>query len=553
MPTTMILRFRDLVADTIIEHRNLIEQYGYVWWGWWNKPDEKIPRHTFAKFQEIIRDKSHLWVYLIDSGKRNLYKAQLVEIDVSQNEEVKECPEPEKAPGYYSTAKYKVWFRFTNIKDISSEEIKNWSYDEVAEFLDDPSSTRFQDKRIFDIQEMLNRRHRTIYFIKPYDKKQHQDYLIELVPSIGRGSFITPPRDQRVQVVPSADFKDFMTTPIYRDSTYIIHLSDLHFSAKHHGFAIKADRARRSLVTIIEDDIKKVGNNKPPAIVIISGDFTWQGRPEEFDLASDFINDLQSISGLEPEHFVFVPGNHDIQWSEQTGDDYERKKPVTIPQDEAERNYREFFDKIFEFSSNEFLTIGRRYILGNYIALDVIGLNSCRLEQRHFSGYGFVGIEQINKSAEGMNWEPERNRVRYRMLVLHHHIIPVTPQEEIDTYDRIYSLTLDCGQLIYKALELDVDLIAHGHMHQPFASSVSRAARGSAFSHSRTFAIHGAGSAGVKREHVGAIGKNSYSVYYFDEEVINVKIRSWSENVQGFEDDWQCHFCRNPEGGMKLT
>jgi len=552
MPTSMVLRFRDLVEDTISEHRKVIEGDGYVWWGWWNKPEERIPRDTFTQFLETIKDNGHLWVYLLHSGKRLLYKAQLVDIDVSETEAVKGCLEPEKSAGYYSGAEYKAWFRVAEIEDVSPEEIREWSYDEVREFIDDPYSTRFQDKRVFSVQEMLNRRHRTIYFLKPYEK-QHLDHLIELVPSIGRVSFIVPPEKQRMEIVPPTEIRDFMTTPVYRESTYIVHLSDLHFSTKHHSFTLEPDGVRRPLVTLLADDLKDVGKGKPPAAVIISGDLTWQGRPEEFDLAYDFINNLQSITGLEPQHFVIVPGNHDIQWSKQRGDKYHKEKKVTAVSEAAEKNYRQFFERTLACAPNAFFAMGRRYILGNYIAVDIVGLNSSRLEQKHFAGYGYVGLEQVDKAAGAMGWQREDHRVRCRMLILHHHLAPVTPEEEVTTYDRIYSLTLDSGQLVYRTLELGVDLVAHGHMHQPFASSVSRAARGSSFPPSRTFAIHGAGSAGAKRDHLGAIGKNSYSVYGFTEEGTTVSIRSWGENVGRFEKDWQCHFSRNPEGGLKLT
>lgn len=529
MPTSMVLRFRDLVASTIIEHRNLIEKYGYVWWGWWNKPDEKIPWRTFTKFQDIIREEGSLNIYLIDSGNKLLYKAQLLEIDSAKEKEVKQCREPEKAPEYYGSAEYKVWFRFVKIEDAEIEEIRNWTYDEASEFLDDPTGSEFQDKRVFNVQEMLNRHHRTIYFIKPYNEDQHEDYFIEFVPSIG-----VKKRIEDVKVVPPIESKDFITEPIFRKSTYILHLSDLHLSTKHHKFTRDPKRVDRPLVDQLEEYLK---DQKPPAAVIISGDFTWQGLSKEFDLAKDFISHLQSQIDLRPEHFVIVPGNHDIQWSEQSEDAYDLGKPVTNPPEQAEKNYREFLKEIVGFEPNEFCSMGRRYILGNYIALDIIGLNSCRLEQEHFAGYGYVGLDQLNKAVDSMNWEHEKDRVRYRILAVHHHVIPVTSVEEAK-YDMRYSLTLDAAQLTYRALALGVNLLAHGHTHQPFASGISRAARGSVLSPSHALAIHAAGSAGVKREHIGAIGKNSFSLYQFDEEGIKVQICSTSENIEGFEDDW---------------
>lgn len=532
MPTSLVLRFRDLVAETISEHCNVIQKYEYVWWGWWNKPDEKIPRNTFAQFQEVIESEGHLWIYLVDSGKQLLYKALLKEIDISNTEKGRACREPMKTPEYYRTAEYKAWFRITQIKLVHPDEIRKWSYDEIDNFLDDAGSKRFQNKRVFNIQEMLNRHHRTIYFIKPYEQLQHADHLLELQPTL--------------------ETANFHKNPIITRSSYILHLSDLHFGNGNHWFALQDDDVRRKrLSTLIINDLKQEYGDTPPAAVVISGDLTWQGKPEEFRLACDFIQRLKSVYDLDARHFVCLPGNHDIQWSNQEENKYDRTKPVSKPQEHAEKNYRDFYKETFGLVPTVFLSMGRRYILGNYVPVDIIGLNSSRLEQKYFAGYGYVSLEQLDDAFKAMDWQTTKHKVQYRMLVLHHHVIPVTPKEEITSYDRIYSLTLDAGQLIYAALGHNVDLIAHGHMHQPFASSVSRASK--SWKHpSSSLAVHGAGSSGVIREHLGDIGKNSYSVYDFDADGVTVTIRSLSENIEGFEKDWQFRLIRNPDGGLNI-
>lgn len=179
MPSSnMVLRFRDLIEETIHEHRKHIKQFGYVWWGWWHKPGEKVPRKELLHFQDIIKDKGHMWIYLADSGTLRLYKAKLIEIDISKDEEAKECREIDKVPEYYFMAKYKVWFCFANIEDAIPDEIREWSYDNPSDFLYVSDIAIFQDKRVSSIHEMLNERHRTIYFIQPYDQKLHSDFLI---------------------------------------------------------------------------------------------------------------------------------------------------------------------------------------------------------------------------------------------------------------------------------------------------------------------------------------------------------------------------------------
>ena len=179
MPTSMVLRFRDLVAETIRRHQECIDRNDYVWWGWWNKPTEKIPRTTFSQFSEIIGHDGDLPIYLVDSGSVQLYKASLTGIESSATEGGIECPEPSKTPLYYQGQEYKVWFRLRAIEEVSIVEIRNWSYDEIDECFEDPHGSKFQDKRVYNLEEMLNRRNNTIYFIKPYEEN-HKDLQVEL-------------------------------------------------------------------------------------------------------------------------------------------------------------------------------------------------------------------------------------------------------------------------------------------------------------------------------------------------------------------------------------
>lgn len=529
MPTSMVLRFRDLVAPTIVAHRELIKQHGYVWWGWWNRPNEMVPRTTFAQFKQIIDETGLMPIYLVDSGQNLLFKAILVEIDDSPTEKLKPCREADKTPSYYKGASYKAWFRFTAIDDVEPGEIRNWSYDESERSPDDTGAARFHNKRVFNIQEMLNRRHQTIYFIQRFSSG-HQDYNLELLAPILPGNF--------------------MTAPIFTESTYVLHLSDPHFSPSHHEFALEKEGTRMTLSAIVIDALRRLYKDTPPGAVIMSGDITWQGQRDEFASAEEFIRDMKSVFGLESHHFVVVPGNHDVQWAVQEADEYDRSKPVDRASEAATENYRTFYRSVFGLAPTDFMSMGRRYVLGNYTPLDVIGLNSSLLEQKHFAGYGYVSRAQLDAGAVAMGWRSELHGAKYRILTLHHHVIAVTPEDDLSTYDKNYSLTMDAGQLIYEALELEVDLIAHGHMHQPFSATVSRQARGNPSLHPRSLAVHAAGSAGVKRDHTGAIGKNAFSVYNFDHEGVTTTVFATSESANRFDEDWKCLFVRNPAGGL---
>jgi 3',5'-cyclic AMP phosphodiesterase CpdA len=531
MPETMVLRFRDFMADTIQSHQEIIAHAGYVWWGWWNKPSEHIPRGTFAHFHGRIEAEGPLDIFLMDSGTDQLYRARLGRIQPSPSETEIPCPEPDRTPAYYRGAAYKAWFRLESIEEAAPAELRNWSYAEVAEFMDDPYADRFDGKRVFDIREMLGRTHRTIYFLQSY-REGHRDHAVELLPPVMPANFIT--------------------SPILTRSNYVLHLSDLHFGEGYHQFALPSAEApgREQLSTALVRDLKAQFGGDPPAAVILNGDFTWRGTREEYAWALELIRHLRSVYGLTPQQLLIVPGNHDIQWVDEDGGTYDATRPVSASAENATRNYREFYRQVFGLEPEGALCMGRRIVLKNFVSLDIAGVNSSLLEQMHFAGYGFVSMEQLNHVSEAMGWSNERS-TRYRMLVLHHHLVPVTAQEDV-AYGRTYSLTLDAAQIVHRAMQLGVDLVLHGHMHQPFITSVSRAGRNTGFPPRRTLAIHGAGSAGVERGHTGAVGKNSYSVLTFDLDGAKVFVRSWSEATAGFEGDWTCFLERNAKGGFYL-
>lgn len=533
IPETMVLRFRDLLAPTIQAHRELITPGSpYVWWGWWNKPNERIPRNTFSSMLERLGPGRPLNIFLVDSGTQKLYRAALTGIVPAPTSAEIPSPEPARTPEYYRNTLHRAWFRLQSIADASPADLQRWSYAEVAEFTDDPYAERFHDKQVFDVAEMLGRTHRTIYFLQPY-RTGHAGHRVELVPPLA----------------PS----NFATSPVLTRSSYVLHLSDMHFGAGHHQFALPSGpgAVQESLVTLLLRDLEAQFGKMPPAAVILNGDFTWAGTEEEYGWALDLVRGLRSAYDLTPEQLVMVPGNHDIQWAVDDEGEYDRTRPVSVAADQATRNYRAFYRDVFGLEPDAQLCMGRRIVLKNYVSLDIVGVNSSLLEQKHFAGYGFVSLRQLEHAASMMGWTGDERETRYRVLVLHHHLVPVTAREDVG-YARTYSLTLDAAELTHVAMQRGVDLVLHGHMHQPFVAAMSRAGRNIGFPSGRTLAVHGAGSAGVARDHTGAVGKNSYSVLVFDEEGATLRVRSGGESASGFAEDWRCRLDQNPEGGFYL-
>lgn len=539
MPTNMILRFRDLagpVGSTISNHQEIIKEKGSVWWAWWSKPNENIPRDFFAELKQRIKENGFIEVYLADSGRYLLYRAKVVEIQESPTKEHILSPVPDLTPEYYRKVPYKAWFRFDTIEEIPQEcvesELRKWSYDEIPGFTDDPFNLNYQDKQIFSLQEVLHRHHRTIYFIQPY-KPEHKTHLVETLPKLQP--------------------KNFIKEPIFCRSSFILHLSDLHFGSGH-GFATEEDfPGSRTLARLIIDDLINETKMGRPGAVIISGDLTWQAQEYEFDLAFQFIDRLRSEFSLEFYQFIIIPGNHDIKWIEDPSKKPMEGEKIKFPPVEAKKPFRNFYTKLFGIPPDESFCQGRRLLLNNYVTVDVIGLNSSELEQNHFAGYGFVGVEQLQKSFKSMGWEESEPRTTYRIVTLHHHLIPVIPEEEIKEYNKNYSITLDAGNIIYECLSHEVDLVVHGHQHQPFTGAIMRAQGGRKFNVERSLVVNSTGSAGAQKLFIPC-GKNFYTIYNFTYNQIEIRFRMKSDADIHFKDaeDFGVKLSRNPFGGLVM-
>lgn len=524
MSKTMVLRFRDFGFATIEEHISIIGEFGYVWWGWWGKPDESIPRDTFAQYKQQIEKETVKAIFLIDSGNTLLYKAELSDISEADITE-RASPEQEKTPAYYSGSKHKAWFKLVSISECEDAEIRNWTYDESIEIIDDPHREAFIDKQVFSLKEMVDRRHTTIYFIQEFDSSKHHQHEVRLEPPIR--------------------FRNFNKEPQFVNSDYIVHISDLHFFDTHSNFRSPSNLVDKSIQNAIRDDLQTIHESyRPPAAILISGDLTAHATPDEFQGALDFVREFKSALDIEVSQFVIVPGNHDISWAAVDSEFSDETKS------KAFNNYCAFYRDLFGTNPDKYAATGRRFVLDNFVAVDVIGLNSTLLEKREFRGYGYVSMPQFVEAArENMSW-PASDSI-YQVILLHHHIMPINAEEAVREAQS-YSMTLDAGQIAYTALKLNVDLVCHGHGHQPFLASIQRNDGSEEQSLLRYLAVSGAGSVSADQPNLGAIGKNSYTIYEFAEGGVKVRVRRWSDSFSGFEKYWEVDLVKSGQGGLRI-
>lgn len=150
--STIILRFRDLVTEenrTIELHQEIIKSKNYVWWGWWNKGNEKVPFDEFAVLKQQMKETLDL--YLMDSGQKKLYKAKCCDMEYRAEGKI-ESPKIDHTPDYYNNQSYYAWFKLTEIQECDSTLVRKFSYVNVNSVYVESSSdySKFNNKRIYN-------------------------------------------------------------------------------------------------------------------------------------------------------------------------------------------------------------------------------------------------------------------------------------------------------------------------------------------------------------------------------------------------------------------
>ncbi|MDG9672333.1 metallophosphoesterase [Hahella sp. CR1] len=459
MAATLLLRFRDLSCptdETIKRHRKIIEEKGYVWWGWWNKGHEKIPLETIRALG-LNGARAHE-VYLFDSAQHKFYKAGLTEISQDLGESIP-SPDSEFTPDYYIDNTHQAWFKFDSIVNIKENEVvTNMAYESMDDLFTDSSNYTVYNNKIVASSQELSEQNRTIWKIR---EKTDYDKTNEILL-----------RDR-------AELQPRNFDEVYRPTNKkcILWLSDLHFTnEKYHGFPLNDSDPNNAHLGKVINRAYFPNDNNDIATLLISGDMTWKGVVEEYELVSKFIEYICSLNSLDKAWISLCPGNHDLSFFNGAGVKEVVSDEIIGANARASREaYESFYKKYFYIKPNESMTSGRRFLLGNSIPVEIVMLNSVTLQQtkESFQGHGFIGNEQLDEVTKSMRFGDKKPRNVVRICVMHHHLIPVSFSQ--DAYHNAkYSTVLDAERLCRWLTKYEFDFLLHGHMHQNFCCTLER-------------------------------------------------------------------------------
>lgn len=280
----------------------------------------------------------------------------------------------------------------------------------------------------------------------------------------------------------------------YREPLLILHLSDLHFGEHSRFKELKPEELGKRLHEDVKYELNRRGIKIPVSLVVVTGDVAQTARPKEYEQAKNFLASLSEGLKLDPQRFVFVPGNHDVSWAmckmlEEVYDENELRRRID------EKKFQ-FFDEFLK----QFYEIPRSSLYGNLLAhsvfvynfkeltLSVAALNSCEVEShRKEDHWGLLSKEQAQAL---MNyWKEDEIRSWLKVVAIHHNPVAMVP-ENVDDYlkelmkkwkesTKNVSLTEDLLQrfaadtmglkgreyLQVLSKDCEVQLVLHGHHH----------------------------------------------------------------------------------------
>lgn len=115
---------------------------------------------------------------------------------------------------------------------------------------------------------------------------------------------------------------------------------------------------------------------------------------------------------------------------------------------------------------------GEKLLLSSGYIVEIVALNSLYLQQHpNFNGHGYLSEKQLSFVETEMGWNNKKARNVIRIVMMHHHYLPVCYTEAIDV-KRASSVVYDADRLMNWMIKHDVKVLLHGHKHKSIVTQV---------------------------------------------------------------------------------
>ena len=206
-------------------------------------------------------------------------------------------------------------------------------------------------------------------------------------------------------------------------------------------------------------------NNLTADYLLVCGDITDDAHPMEVKMASSFLRQIREKLSVPDCHSVFVPGNHDSDWTFY---------------DPTDKTGIKWSQRYLAFRSSQFIFkdinlnqgVQGDLFSNNYFKvwtiedLVVLGYNSASTDNRDVTPHcGEIVQGHLSAIRNQLNTVFQRDDSRLKICIVHHHLrnIPLPKPSNRD-----YSVAINGESLISLLQDLKFDFIIHGHRHHSY-------------------------------------------------------------------------------------
>lgn len=210
----------------------------------------------------------------------------------------------------------------------------------------------------------------------------------------------------------------------------ILHLSDLHFGNPCGHLRQKDTRK------VLDTLFSRIRSSK--SVLVVSGDVTFQGRPEGYREALDALSSAIRQHNFQPGNVLVCPGNHDIV-RERVGHEYFSSFDAWSAGVRGDKKCTFAGNpvRLIKNDVGDFLLLNTAYHADHQVGRVDIAATEALLQQL---------IERCESSLE-----------RPRIAVAHHHMIPVLADDA--------STTRNAHSLLRLLIQHRFSALLHGHQH----------------------------------------------------------------------------------------
>jgi leucyl aminopeptidase (aminopeptidase T) len=309
------------------------------------------------------------------------------------------------------------------------------------------------------------------------------------------------------------------------DDLVVIHLSDLHIGSEYrHLLRSKTatkNLEQRSLGELPQEDLRSLSLERRVDAIVLSGDVVSDAAKwDQFLRAREVIQEMLEKINVPIERLLVIPGNHDVDWAPNELSNVESGRPVSF------ENYRAFIELLGKRENQDvaFLSLVSR---AGRVRLRIVGLDSNHVEGPNAGGIGYVSgssFETAERMLAGDDAESKRYRQVCTWLTVHHHLLPVTAAPLDAARARKVSVMGNAALVQSYATRWGVELVLHGHEHQPAITVARRWPIDAGITFS-PLTVLAAGSIGAKVEFLGPFARNQYFLIYRRPQDIIVRSR----------------------------